>query len=290
MSLKVSDGNIHRYMRRDRFHSVGVPPFNRTTRKSLWGVGTTSASLLYILAVAPDYLNEPEIYRLKGPSVDVRHFESLYSRLSWVQFTSLYGESATTENVLHAIKQILSSCSKGDMLFLYLAGHGESPPTGYRFVTQSGPFLNHSLILGTMSSFCPQGVYVLQIRDTCVSSPRPEEIQEILSVRPRLWMSVLAACDIEEQTWERGPTLPRSDFLGNIVNAFDRLTEDSDKCNPTSKPVWRQQTVTNMFDQVLRPIYFKERRQTPRLEPREDKVKVHTFFVCTLLSQKHWYS
>ncbi|CAE6374647.1 unnamed protein product [Rhizoctonia solani] len=232
-----------------------------------------STNSLYILAVAPDYLNKPENYRLKGPGVDVRYLENLFYRLGWVRFTSLYGESVTTENVLHGTKEVLSKCTKGDVFCIYLAGHGESSSTGYEFVTQSGPFLNHRLLLDTISDYCPQGVYVLQIRDTCASSPRPEEIREILSIRPRLYMSVLAACDVGEQAWERGHILPRSDFLRNMVDAMNHLPEEADKCS-TLKSFWRRQVVTDMLDQVLHPMGSGDRRQTPRLEPREDKVEV----------------
>lgn len=227
--------------------------------------------------MAPNYLNEPKENWLLGPPEDVTFLKDMLSDCAYIDIKTLCGPEATGDDILWETGRILHWSRRGDLIIIYLSGHGatnDRGPTGYEFFAQStrDPVgsrhntLTYQVLLRHIINHQTRGSYVLVIRDTCEAGPTEGEILAMLGYPADISIIVLAACDSGEKTWECGNKPPRSVFLQNIISAVGRLWQD--KVHALSDLVVR------MIDQVLRPIVVGGVRQTPRLEPDANRSKV----------------
>ncbi|KAG9080154.1 hypothetical protein FRC06_007004, partial [Ceratobasidium sp. 370] len=226
--------------------------------KSLVGANLVHPLTIHILAVALTYANTPGEDPLKDPVQDMEHIRTKLSIFACVLFTTLYESAATRRNILNSLRDKLSVCRPGDLFVLYLAGHAYSN-VGYEFVTyyahkseQAEARLGYREILEYVQEYCPSGVQVLQVRDTCFASPSPEEMQMLLGKNG--CVVVLAACGVDQ--------------VSRLVSAAEVLTAQILAAHPQDPTA----LITTFFRTILSPVRVPGYpQQDPQLVPRQSE-------------------
>ncbi|KAG8687935.1 hypothetical protein FRC08_011703 [Ceratobasidium sp. 394] len=251
---------------------------NAPQLKSLVGPDLGPPPTIHIFAVALTYTNPttPGEQPLKDPVQDIEHIRTQLSEFDCVRFTTLYESAASRDNILLNLKDKLPKCHPGDLFVLYLAGHSYSD-VGYEFVTyyehkteRAKARLSYRDILEYVQKYCPSGVQVLQVRDTCFASPDAQEAQML--VRKDGSVMVLAACAVDQLSYEKSP-VPHSLFLRRLVCAAETF-----KDQVSTAPDDPSTSIATFFRTILLPIQVLGRpQQDPQLAPCQSQPEFISF-------------